>query len=96
MVIYFDIDKFLEKKDFYTCLIDNLDWPWQSTHFILAERCHGCGNVNIFHNLPLHFVNPMTKEDIRLLLESSFFWCDLCNLFTVYDHYPLDECYYCT
>lgn len=95
MVIYLDIDKYLEKEDFYFFydLGDDLNWPWQSTHFLLTERCHGCRHFN-FDNLPLHFVMYMTNEDIRILLESTFFWCHWCN-FTVYDHYPLDECNYC-
>lgn len=94
MVIYFDIDKFLNKNDFIICLNNNINWPWQSTHFILSEICHGCGNMNI-QDVPVHFTTHMAQEDIRYLLESSFFWCQSCTFFTVYDHYPLDECYYC-
>lgn len=97
MVIYLDIDKFLKKADFGTFLIHNIAWPWSATHFVLSEKCFGCGSTtnNILNSLLPHFVIAMNVEQIRLLLESNFFWCKACKIFCVYDHYPEDECVFC-
>lgn len=75
MVIYLDIDKFLKKTDFLTCFKDNIPWPWSATHFVLSEKCFGCGSTtnNILHSFLLHFVAAMNREQIRLLLKSNLF-----------------------
>lgn len=93
MVIFFNIDKFLEKKDLQICVQNNFTWPWAQTHFILLETCYGCKNKTE-ENLPLHFILAMTKEDVKILSAATFFWCQTCH-FSVYDHFPSDECDHC-
>lgn len=90
MVIKTDVDFFFKKSDLKKFFKDKNVWPWQSTHFILQKECYSCGarkenNVN-------HFVLPMKLNDIKMLIQSSFFWCDVCD-YAIYDHYPEDECY---
>lgn len=85
-----DVDCFLRKDDFMR-QFDLHTWPWILTHFILSEKCHGCGrDTDSF--LPYHFA--LNKKDIKIIIKLNFFWCKGCCM-AVYDHYIHDECDYC-
>lgn len=94
---YMDIDKYLTKYDFQNLIQERLVWPWQNTHFILSPKCLGCGEpTNIGPNMPYHFImNNIIIQNAQVILESSFFWCPFCSIFTIYEHYPEDECGCC-
>lgn len=93
MVVFLDIDKFLTRNDLR--LLKTAKWPWRVSHFILAKKCHYCdSNTNTNIGLPTHFI-LFNDEQIYRLLYYTFFWCQTCLLYTIYDHYPEDECQYC-
>lgn len=93
MVVILDIDKFLTRDDLR--LLKSAKWPWRRSHFILAKKCHNCNaNTNTYPGLPTHFVIFSAKYIYRLL-NHNFFWCQTCSFFTIYDHFPEDECKYC-
>lgn len=96
MGIKIDIDKVLTQNDFILFYESNrLRWPWKETHFILSKYCYGCKKTVAMTNSRLtHFFLPMTRQDVKFLLKSPYFWCTYCD-FSVYDHYPTDECQYC-
>lgn len=94
MVIFHDVDKVLTMQDLEQFYIDDANWPWPMTHFILIEKCFGCQqNINNLTRLQ-HFTLKMTKMDILNLLQCSYFWCFFCN-YSVYDHFTPDECDVC-
>lgn len=90
---FMDVDTFLNKDDLKQ--LDQLRWPWKKTHFILSDKCNGCGlSTNDNSNRRrFHFVLPDNK--IKHLLNTCSFWCRGCAYFAVYDHFTNDECYYC-
>lgn len=93
MVVIADVDKFLTKNDFK--LLKSSIWPWPITHFVLAEKCRGCGfSTYSAKHKPTHFV-VYEKENIKKLLYYGLFWCQHCSVFAIYDHYIDDECIYC-
>lgn len=65
--------------------------------FRLIIKCFECGEpTNIIPNIPYRFVMDNIKiQNAQMMLESSFFWCPLCSIFTIYDHYLEDECVSC-
>lgn len=93
MVIVVDIDKILTKEDLLQYYYYGLEWPWNETHFIITEKCRNC-DENVQGCRPCHFCLPMTKNDIKLLLENVSFWCYNCDS-AIFDHYEKDECEYC-
>lgn len=98
MVIYFDIDKVLDKDDFYIFLKEHFTWPWSSTHYILSDICSNCGGStkNTLRAMPSHFIMLMNRRDVKTLMKSDWFWCRTCIYYvSVYDHYPDDECEHC-
>lgn len=93
MVVFLDIDKFITKDDLRQ--LSKSKWPWKKTHFLIMQKCYACRTVidNSTGSKPIHIV--LSDIRIKLLLRSSFFWCPNCSEYSVYDHYPSDECYYC-
>lgn len=75
IIQYLDIDKFLTRADFK--LLNSLIWPWESTHFVLSEKCYGCHSIIDFHTLrPFHFIiktNKTNKNKIGDLLHFKDF-----------------------
>lgn len=88
-----DVDCFLNKKKIRK--LKNKKWPWTLTHFILSGKCIASRYSTSYDmpQKPLHFV--MGCDDLIKLLHSNFFWCQNCQEFTIYDHYPSDECEVC-
>lgn len=93
MVIYLDVDKYLNKADYRMC-IKEMKWPWKETHFVRVNKCFVCG-LPTNPKLMRHFFR---RTDINItfqqLINTKFFWCDKC-MFAVYEHYPSDECEFC-
>lgn len=92
-----DIDDFLTKSDFILCLNYHLIWPWPITHFTIASKCYGCGNIlsdSEKQDMSPHFTSTMNTEEITMLVGSTFFWCKYCG-YAAYDHFTQDECEYC-
>lgn len=90
MPAFMDIDKFIKRND----LRSEFEWPWTWTHFIISERCIVCGFHSSSGSLPRHFV--CHKSYVKLLLHFNWFWCTGCLDSAIYDHYPTDECQYCS
>ncbi|CAG9790219.1 unnamed protein product [Diatraea saccharalis] len=92
-----DVDTFLNKSLFYHILTNNLGWPWVETHFILRTYCINCKtNAVYFHDRPWHIVADMNEpEHLIHFLKNPEFWC-FKGEYLMYDHYPLDECDFCT
>lgn len=91
MVDVIDVDRFFQKSDFEIYFNNKLKFPWPVTHFILQKQCFYCG-AKIKNAIIYHFALVMKSDDVKMLLESSFFWCKNCN-YAIYDHYPEDECF---
>lgn len=85
-----DIDKFLSRDDFM--LLAAAEWPWAITHFLLSANSANCG-LHTDSSLPSHFT--IHKKNMIKLLNFIFFWCRGCRVMAIYDHYHLDECYFC-
>lgn len=93
---YMDINKFLTKNDFHCYINRKLTWPWLKTHFIQSNKCVGCGkNENMATSGHRHFILIMNIPIAMALLKSLSFWCQYCGTYTIYEHYPEDECLYC-
>lgn len=92
-----DIDKYLTKYDFQSLIEHRFVWPWRNTHFILSYKCYGCKELtNTIPNIPNHFIMDNIRiQNAQVLLGNSFFWCPFCSIFTIYEHYPEDECESC-
>lgn len=82
MVIYFDVDKILARYDFVQCYYNHIKWPWPVTHFVRTEYCYGCREELHTNNIqrPTHLMLAMTRTDIFYLLQTSYFWCNDCQL----------------
>ncbi|KAL4704225.1 hypothetical protein ACJJTC_003785 [Scirpophaga incertulas] len=89
MVIYIDIDKILVYEDLENFYNLNIPWHWvhAQTHFIVSTNCSGCGDYIHPFSRPQHLTTTMDRQDVKNLLECTYFWCYNCN-FSVYDHYP--------
>lgn len=95
MVIFADIDRFLNKNYLKYILKKELKWPWPSTHFILRDKCFICGVYSSSFEKPKHIIVDMNnKLNIIWWLENSVSFCHICN-YLLYDHYPTDECIIC-
>jgi hypothetical protein len=90
MVILLDVDDYFERRDFYLYWQQNLKWPWPETHFLKRDLCFGCGHSTNMYSLH-HFILTNEDEMLKKLFLSDFFWCQLCH-FSIYEHYPADEC----
>lgn len=95
MVILLDVDvnNYFNRPDFYYFWQQNFVWPWPLTHFIRRECCIECGHNTDVNSLQ-HFILSNESEMLKMLFYSIFFWCPICN-FSVYEHYPVDECFFC-
>lgn len=94
---YMNIDKYLTKYDFQNFIQQKLVWPWKKTHFKLSSMCYGCREPTyLIPEVPNHFImDSIIIQNAQVLLESSFFWCPFCSIFTIYEHYIEEECSYC-
>lgn len=93
MVVVIDVDTFFKRNDFIHFYKAKLQWPWDSTHFILQNWCIHCDtSINITNSVVEHFVLPMNFDDFKKLYNSSFMWCKFCE-YAIYDHFPEDECF---
>lgn len=93
MPVFLDVDNFLTIKDFQ--LLKQCNWPWTNTHFILSDKCFGCGFLTVCNEAqPAHFIIE-NKEYVKSVLYLNFFWCKNCLNCSIYDHYPDDECEFC-
>lgn len=95
MVVILDVDQFLTKNQIMLLNKSEVLWPWDVTHFILSKKCIGCGHPTYSINYkPNHFIVD-EKDHVKYLLSEDLFWCKKCHIYSVYDHYPSDECDFC-
>lgn len=93
MVAFLDVDKFITRNDLKN--LKRRKWPWRRTHFILSSNCYNCDSPTTNNTrIPAHFVVTGSDKVIQLL-KHNFFWCQTCSVFSIYDHFPEDECNHC-
>lgn len=93
MVVYLDVDKYLNKGDYRLCLRE-AKWPWKETHFIKLSACFIC-KKRTNSKMPRHLcLRTDKKSTFKMILHAKHFWCQNC-MFAIYEHYITDECNIC-